>query len=202
MLVSKADNSIDSSRAAHPVVEDAAARLCRMMLNELGEDPSREGLKKTPARFAKAMRELTKGYHQDIDTVVNGAIFDHPYTDMVFVRDIEFSSLCEHHVLPFFGRAHVAYLPAGKIVGLSKIPRIVELFSKRLQVQERLTNQIADALEELLQPRGVACMLEGSHMCMAMRGVQARGSTMVTKAMRGVFMQDATADQFLRLIGR
>ncbi len=178
-------------------------QLVSHLLDELGEDPSREGLLATPSRVWKSLSFLTDGYGQDAAEVVGDAVFEERYDELVVVRDIEFFSLCEHHMLPFFGRAHIAYLPDGKIVGLSKLPRLVDLFSHRLQVQERLTTQIADALEEVLQPRGVAVVLEGSHLCMMMRGVQKQNSQTVTSAMRGTFKDDArTRAEFFELIKR
>ena len=176
-------------------------KLVSHLIEELGEDPSREGLLATPGRVWKSLSFLTDGYGQDPSEVVGDAIFEEPYDEMVVVRDIEFFSLCEHHMLPFFGRAHISYLPDGKIVGLSKLPRLVDLFSHRLQVQERLTTQIADALGEVLQPKGVAVVLEGSHLCMMMRGVQKQNSQTVTSAMRGTFKDDPrTRAEFFELI--
>ncbi|MCB0321489.1 MAG: GTP cyclohydrolase I FolE [Bdellovibrionales bacterium] len=174
---------------------------CKTLLHEIGEDVAREGLLKTPERFARSFLELTSGYNLSVKDTIGDAIFDESGSEMVIVRDIEFYSLCEHHILPFFGRAHVAYIPNGKIVGLSKIPRIVNIFARRLQVQERLTSQIADALLEFLQPSGVACVIEASHLCMMMRGVQSCSSSMVTNCMRGVFLDDAkTRSEFLHFI--
>ncbi len=164
--------------------------LIREMLYTLGEDPQREGLQRTPERVSRMYTELLQGYHTDLDALVNGAIFESNYQDIVLVRDLEFFSLCEHHLLPFFGQAHVAYIPDGKIIGLSKIPRLVEMFSRRLQVQERLTQQIAETLQEVLQPRGVAVMVEGAHMCAMMRGVKKSDARMVTTAMLGEFRSD------------
>jgi GTP cyclohydrolase IA len=178
-------------------------QLVQQLLDELGEDPSREGLVDTPSRVWKSLSFLTDGYGQDPVDVVGDALFEERYDEIVAVRDIEFFSLCEHHMLPFFGRAHICYLPDGKIVGLSKLPRIVDLFSHRLQVQERLTTQIADALETVLQPRGIGVVLEGSHLCMMMRGVQKQSSQTVTSAMRGTFKEDArTRAEFFELIKR
>ena len=174
----------------------------KVILNEIGEDPNREGLLDTPERVAKSYEFLTKGYKQDIDTVINGAIFEEKYDEMVIVKDIDFYSMCEHHMLPFFGKVHVAYIPNGKIVGLSKIPRIVDMFARRLQVQERLTQQIADVLEEKLEPKGVAVVVEGYHMCMMMRGVQKQNSTTTTSAVHGAFRAEKTRLEFLNLISR
>lgn len=157
------------------------------ILEEIGEDTKREGLIKTPHRVAKAYDFLTRGYNTNIEDVLNGAIFEEEYDQMVIVKDIDFYSMCEHHMLPFYGKVHVAYLPKGKIVGLSKIPRIVDVFAKRLQVQERMTTQIASTLEKYLEPRGVAVVVEGFHMCMMMRGVQKQNSITTTSAMCGVF---------------
>lgn len=171
------------------------------MLELIGEDPEREGLARTPLRVAKAMGFLTSGYGVTPEAVVNNAIFEIDHEEMVLVKDVEFYSLCEHHILPFFGKAHVAYTPNEKIVGLSKIARIVDVFARRLQVQERLTNQIADAMEQILEPHGVAVVLEGSHFCMMMRGVQKQGSSMVTSAMRGGFRDNpASRAEFMSLI--
>ena len=167
--------------------------LVRRMLVRVGESPEREGLQRTPLRVAKAMDFLTSGYDSTVEDVVRNAVFDEPCEEMVLIRDIEFYSLCEHHMLPFFGRAHVAYLPKGKIIGLSKMARIVDLFARRLQVQERLTNQVADALMEILQPHGVAIIMEASHFCMMMRGVQKQNSMTVTSAMRGTFKTNPTS---------
>jgi GTP cyclohydrolase I len=175
----------------------------RAQLIELGEDPQREGLLRTPLRVAKAMDYLTSGYTGSLEEVVNNAVFEADTDEMVLVKDVEFYSLCEHHMLPFFGRAHVAYVPDHKIIGLSKIARIVDLFSRRLQVQERLTSQIADAVAEVLDPHGVGVVMEGAHFCMMMRGVQKQGSSMVTSAMRGSFKEsERTRTEFLDLIAK
>ena len=175
--------------------------LIRDLLKELGEDPSREGLEATPERVERALRFLTSGYQVDVRDVLNGAVFTQPYDEMVLVKDIELYSLCEHHLLPFFGKCHVAYIPDGKIVGLSKIPRLVEVFARRLQVQERLTCQIADALMEVLQPQGVAVIVEAFHLCMMMRGVEKQHSRAVTSAMRGAFKEQlATRTELMQLL--
>lgn len=175
--------------------------LVRALLTELGEDPMRDGLTRTPERVERSLKFLTSGYKSDVKTVLNGALFDVDYSEMVIVKDIDFYSLCEHHLLPFFGKCHVAYVPRGKVIGLSKIPRLVEVFSRRLQVQERLTNQIADTLRVTLKPLGVAVVLEATHLCMSMRGVQKQNSIAVTSAMLGVLRDDArTRMEFLELI--
>jgi GTP cyclohydrolase I len=165
--------------------------LIRQMLTRVGEDTSREGLRRTPLRVAKAMDFLTSGYDMDVREVVRQAVFTEDCKEMVVVKDIEFYSLCEHHMLPFFGRAHVAYLPKGRVIGLSKVARVVDVFARRLQVQERLTNQVADALVDALEPYGVGVVMAASHTCMMMRGVQKQNSTTVTSAMRGTFQDDA-----------
>ncbi|HCY77888.1 MAG: GTP cyclohydrolase I FolE [Ignavibacterium sp.] len=175
--------------------------LIKNLLVEIGEDPNREGLLTTPKRVAEAYEFLTKGYNQDIEEVINDAIFTEKYDEMVLVKNIDFYSMCEHHMLPFYGKIHVAYIPNGKIVGLSKIPRIVDVFARRLQVQERMTQQIADTLEEHLQPVGVAVVSEAYHMCMMMRGVEKQNSSATSSAMHGVFKDDArTRAEFLDLI--
>src|SRR5690349_11600352 len=177
--------------------------LIRQLLKELGEDPDREGLLRTPQRVAKAMQFLTSGYDADIDQVLNNALFTVDYSEMVIVRDIDFYSLCEHHLLPFFGKCHIAYLPTTKVIGLSKIPRLVDVFSRRLQVQERLTNQIANTIREKIAPLGVAVVIEATHLCMAMRGVEKQNSFAITSAMLGGFRSDArTRSEFLELIRR
>jgi GTP cyclohydrolase I len=176
-------------------------QVVEQLLMDIGEDPKREGLLRTPRRVAKAYEFLTKGYREDIKKVLNDAIFNEKYSEMVIVKDIDFFSMCEHHMLPFFGKAHVAYIPNGKILGLSKIPRIVEVFSRRLQVQERLTQQIAETLYETVNPEGVAVVIEARHMCMMMRGVEKQNSLASTSAMLGVFRDDVkTRGEFLHLI--
>jgi GTP cyclohydrolase IA len=177
--------------------------LIRQFLVELGEDADREGLVKTPARVAKAMSFLTSGYKANIDEVLNGALFTVDYNEMVIVRDIDYYSLCEHHLLPFFGRCHVAYIPNGRVLGLSKIPRLVNVFARRLQIQERMTNQIAQTIQGAVNPTGVAVVCEGTHLCMSMRGVEKQNSTAVTSAMLGSFQSCArTRMEFLELIRR
>mgnify|MGYP006137785819 CR=1 FL=1 len=189
----------DGEQHLDQVSLDLAAGV-RDQLHLLGEDPDREGLLKTPARVAASLQWLTRGYDMSVADVVGDALFAEDHTSMVMVRDIEFYSLCEHHMLPFFGRAHVAYLPQGKVVGLSKIPRVVEVFARRLQVQERLTEQIAEALEDVLAPAGVGVVLDGVHLCMMMRGVEKQSSRTITSALRGAFRDDArTREEFLRL---
>ncbi|MEL6461823.1 MAG: GTP cyclohydrolase I FolE [Cyanobacteria bacterium J06621_15] len=183
------------------VTDEEMMQAVRTLLLGLGEDPDREGLKDTPKRVVKALQFLTKGYHESLDELLNGAVFTEDANEMVLVRDIDIFSSCEHHILPVLGRAHVAYIPNGKVIGLSKIARICEMYARRLQVQERLTLQIADALQGLLKPQGVAVVVEASHMCMVMRGVQKPGSWTVTSAMRGVFAEDArTREEFMNLI--
>jgi len=187
----------EESEERNPELE----RLIREVLKEIGENPDREGLERTPERVAKAYRYLTSGYRQDASDVLNGALFTEEYDEMVVVKDIDFYSVCEHHVLPFFGKCHVAYMPSKKIVGLSKIARLVEMYSRRLQVQERLTTQIAHTIDEVLQPRGVAVVMEALHMCMLMRGVEKQNSKAVTSAMLGAFRENAeTRAEFMELI--
>ncbi|NBD17838.1 MAG: GTP cyclohydrolase I FolE [Cyanobacteria bacterium] len=187
---------------AQPVVsEEEMRQAVRTLLIGLGEDPDREGLLDTPKRVVKALQFLTSGYHQSIDDLLNGAVFHEDTDEMVLVRDIDLFSSCEHHILPIIGRVHVAYMPNGKVIGLSKLARICEMYGRRLQVQERLTAQIADAIEGLLQPKGVAVVVEATHMCMVMRGVQKPGSWTVSSAMRGVFADDPkTRQEFMSLI--
>jgi GTP cyclohydrolase I len=170
------------------------------IIESLGEDIEREGLLKTPERASKAMQYLTSGYHMDAEEVLKSALFEESYSEMVIIKDIELYSLCEHHMLPFFGKAHVAYIPNGRIVGLSKIPRVVDIFSRRLQVQERLTDQIVCAIDKVLQPEGVAVVIEASHMCMMMRGVQKQNSVTTTSGFRGAFEKIETRTEFLKLI--
>ena len=173
----------------------------RKILTELGEDPSREGLRRTPQRYEDAMRFLTSGYGQDPEELINGAIFHQDHDEMVLLRDIDFYSLCEHHMIPFFGKCHVAYLPKGRILGLSKIVRVVEMFSRRIQIQERLTTQIARCLQDAVKPLGVAVVVEGFHLCMAMRGVERQNAWCVTSAMLGAFRNDPkTRNEFMNLI--
>jgi GTP cyclohydrolase I len=180
---------------------DAIEESMREVLRQLGEDPNREGLLKTPERVAKSMRFLTRGYQQDVNKVLNGALFHVAYDEMVIVKDIEVFSLCEHHMLPFFGRCHVAYVPTDRIIGLSKIPRLVDMFARRLQVQERLTTQIAETIMEKIKPQGVGVVVEARHLCMIMRGIEKQNSVAVTSAMLGVFRDcDQTRAEFLRLV--
>lgn len=179
------------------------APLMRDLLVHLGEDPDRDGLVRTPERMEKALRWLTRGYTMTAREVIGDALFEENYSNMVLVRDIEFYSMCEHHMLPFFGTAHVAYIPNGKVVGLSKVARVVDVFARRLQVQERLTDQIADAITEVLEPHGVGVVVEAAHFCMMMRGVEKQNSKTVTSALRGSFRDDAsTRQEFLRLVHR
>jgi GTP cyclohydrolase I len=175
--------------------------LVEAVLKELGESPGRDGLVRTPGRVAKSLRFLTRGYHEDPHQILNDALFDVTYDEMVIVKDIELYSLCEHHLLPFLGRAHVAYIPNGKVVGLSKIPRLVDMYARRLQVQERLTSQIAESLEEILEPKGVAVVVEAIHLCMMMRGVEQQNSFAITSSLRGEFHSDPkTRAEFMDLI--
>jgi GTP cyclohydrolase I len=184
-----------------PRIDDQIPDLIESLLVELGEDPERQGLKATPARVSKALRQLTDGYGVKPEDVIAGAVFDQDYDEMVLVKDIPFYSLCEHHMLPFFGRCHVGYLPKGKVVGLSKIPRLVGIFAHRLQLQERLTNDIAEALNSALLPKGVAVVVEARHLCMEMRGVEKPGGQMITSCMLGTFRRDPrTRAEFLELV--
>ncbi len=195
-------HSFHETHTAPTVVRIPFPNLVKEMLEQLGEDPRREGLMRTPDRVEKSLKFLTRGYSMRIEDVVNGALFEEKHESMILVRDIELYSLCEHHMLPFYGKAHVAYLPHGKIVGLSKIPRIVDVFARRLQVQERLTDQIADALMRVLDPLGVGVVVEAYHLCMMMRGVEKQNSKTVTSALRGAFRDDAkTREEFLGLVG-
>ena len=199
----KIDNKLPklTTKQQPPVSEEEMRQAVRTLLLGLGEDPDREGLKDTPKRVVKALKFLTSGYNQSLDELLNGAVFHENANEMVLVRDIDLFSSCEHHILPIIGRAHVAYIPDGKVIGLSKIARICEMYGRRLQVQERLTGQIADALQGLLQPKGVAVVVEASHMCMVMRGVQKPGSWTSTSAVRGVFAEDAkTRQEFMNLL--
>jgi len=183
--------------------EDSIASLMEKLLVKVGEDPAREGLVRTPERAEKAFRFLTSGYDTDIQSIVNGALFHEKSDGMVVVKDIEFFSMCEHHLLPFFGKMHVAYLPQDKLIGLSKIPRIVDTFARRLQIQERLTQQVADTIQEVLEPRGVGVICEARHFCMMMRGVEKQRSETLTSAMLGAFRENQqTREEFLALIGR
>jgi GTP cyclohydrolase I len=175
--------------------------LYRKILAEVGEDPDREGLKNTPRRASEALRFLTRGYKQDAKEILNGAVFHESYEHMILVKDIEFYSLCEHHLLPFFGQAHVAYVPKGKIIGLSKIARLVDMYARRLQVQERMTQEIANALSDAIEPMGVAVVLRAKHLCMIMRGVEKQHSSMITSAMTGCFLQDSrTRNELMELL--
>ena len=191
-----------------PVTDTAVAKpdlqeLVREILVRLGEDPAREGLRKTPLRVEKALAYLTRGYQQDAESILNGAVFSSDYDEMVIVKEIDFFSLCEHHLLPFFGKCHIAYLPDKRIVGLSKLPRLVDVFSRRLQVQEKLTTEIARAIEDKLKPKGVGVVLEATHLCVMMRGVEKQNAQMVTSSMRGRFRSDARSrEEFLTLIRR
>ncbi|NEQ53657.1 MAG: GTP cyclohydrolase I FolE [Leptolyngbya sp. SIO3F4] len=190
-----------NTEAKAPVSDEDMRQAVRTLLLGLGEDPDREGLRDTPKRVVKALKFLTSGYHQSLDELLNGAVFHEDTDEMVLIRDIDLFSSCEHHILPILGRAHVAYIPNGKVIGLSKVARICEMYARRLQVQERLTQQIANALQGLLKPQGVAVVVEASHMCMVMRGVQKPGSWTVTSSMQGVFADDArTRQEFMDLI--
>lgn len=197
------DNMFDQGLAGGKVNAEEIQKAISSILLAVGENPEREGLKRTPERVARMYAELFSGYKADPIAVVNDAIFDVKYDEMVIVRDVEFYSLCEHHMLPFMGRVHVAYIPDGKVIGLSKIPRIVDIFARRLQVQERMTRQIADLIRDLLHPQGVGVVVEGLHLCMMMRGVQKHNARMTTSAMHGAFRANlATRQEFLENIGR
>lgn len=201
MKTSKMDPEPAESALETVAGDDSLAEAVRSILRGLGENPDREGLLKTPDRVAESLRSLTQGYHQDVDKVLNGALYSVSYDEMVIVKDIEIFSLCEHHLLPFFGRCHVAYVPTDKVIGLSKIPRLVDVFARRLQVQERLTTQIAETIMEKIHPQGVAVVIEARHLCMIMRGVEKQNSVAVTSSMLGVFRDcDQTRAEFLRLI--
>jgi len=209
MSISAARRVEEDESSARPRIFDVdaaqaeMAALVQRQLALLGEDPAREGLLRTPERVAKSLAWLTSGYSTSVEDVVGEGVFAEAHDNMVMVRDIEMYSLCEHHLLPFFGKVHVAYVPNGRIIGLSKLPRIVEVFARRLQVQERLTQQIADAICEVLQPRGVGVVIEAAHLCMMMRGVEKQNSSTITSALRGVFLDDPrTREEFLRLAHR
>jgi len=184
-------------------VKSEIRELVRQLLLACGEDPDREGLRRTPARFEEAYRRVTRGYAQTLAEVVNGAVFEEPYDQMVVVKEIDFYSLCEHHLLPFYGKVHVAYIPDGRVIGLSKIPRLVELYARRIQLQERLTTQIAEGLQEAVKPRGVGVVVEAFHLCLAMRGVEKQNAYMTTSEVLGDFRDDrATREEFLQLLRR
>lgn len=194
------DSNLDMAQS-NALASASTEELARELLVRVGEDPEREGLLRTPLRFAKAMADLTSGYRADLDQILNGALFTVAYDEMVIVKDIEIFSLCEHHLLPFYGRCHVAYVPNGKVIGLSKIPRVVDMFARRLQVQERLTTEIAETIRELIQPQGVGVVIEARHLCMMMRGVEKQHSSAVTSHMLGVFRdQQQTRSEFLSLV--
>jgi GTP cyclohydrolase I len=197
----KRTEELPLSEAVSVEKTESIADLVRRMLHLIGEDPDRDGLRHTPERFEKALRYLTSGYHQDPEKLLNGAMFSVCYDQMVLVKDIEIYSLCEHHMLPFFGKCHVAYIPDKKVVGLSKIPRLVNMFARRLQIQERLTNQIASAIQQKIAPLGVGVVIEARHLCMVMRGVEKQHSQTVTSAMLGAFRENVqTREEFLSLI--
>jgi GTP cyclohydrolase IA len=203
MVVSKSPRSVKVIAERTPeggLGEFSTQELYREVLKRIGEDPERDGLLSTPARVEKSMSFLTRGYEQDATEILRGAMFDVDYDEMVIVKDVEMYSLCEHHMLPFFGRVHVAYIPNGKVIGLSKIPRLIDVFARRLQVQERLTRQVADAIQEAIEPRGVGVVIEARHLCMMMRGVEKQQSTTVTSAMVGCFRDQPTRGEFLSLV--
>jgi GTP cyclohydrolase IA len=189
-----------NGHASNALAGVSTEEMYREIIQRLGEDPSREGLIATPERVEKAMKFLTHGYSQDPAEILNGALFDVTYDEMVIVKDIEMFSLCEHHMLPFFGKVHIAYIPSGRVVGLSKLPRLVDVFARRLQVQERLTRQIADAIDEAIRPQGVGVVIEARHLCMMMRGVEKQHSSTVTSAMLGAFQSSETRHEFLSLV--
>jgi GTP cyclohydrolase IA len=201
--ISSSPTTASSSIASSSIASSSIASRTREVLEILGEDPTREGLVKTPERYEKALRYITSGYHTNLEQIVNGALFQVKCDEMVIIKDIEFFSTCEHHLLPFFGKMHVAYLPKDKVLGLSKIPRIVDMFARRLQLQERLTQQVAEAIEEVISPRGVGVLCEARHFCMMMRGVEKQHSGTVTSTMLGSFRtHKATRDEFLSLTRR
>lgn len=201
MKLTRPDTDEVPSRLEESPANDPIAEAMRGILRSLGEDPEREGLLNTPRRVAQSLRFLTQGYRQDVDKVLNGALYSVSYDEMVIVKDIEVFSLCEHHLLPFFGRCHVAYVPTDRVIGLSKIPRLVDVLARRLQVQERLTTQIADTIMEKVRPQGVAVVIEARHLCMIMRGVEKQNSVAVTSSMLGLFRDcEQTRAEFLRLI--
>jgi GTP cyclohydrolase I len=186
--------------STHSLEHFSTEQIYKELIDRFDQDPSRDGLLKTPERAARAIEFLTQGYHQSASEILRSALFDVDYDEMVIVRDIEMYSLCEHHMLPFFGRVHIAYIPNGKVVGLSKLPRLVDVFARRLQVQERMTQQIADAIQEAIAPQGVGVVVEARHLCMMMRGVQKQNSSTVTSSMRGVFQNQPTRGEFLSLV--
>ncbi len=201
MKTMKEDQFAPMTRLVGAATPDPLEESVRAFLRQLGEDPEREGLLRTPQRVARSLRFLTSGYQQDVDKVLNGALYSVAYDEMVIVKDIEIFSLCEHHLLPFFGRCHVAYIPTDKVIGLSKIPRLVDVFARRLQVQERLTNQIAETIMARIKPLGVGVVIEAKHLCMIMRGVEKQNSVAVTSAMLGVFRDEIeTREEFLSLV--
>ncbi len=201
MRVYRADQVTDFDDAQRSAEADALERAVREILVQVGEDPAREGLASTPQRVARSVRFLTSGYQQDVDKLLNGALYEVAYDEMVIVKDIEIFSLCEHHLLPFFGRCHVAYIPTKKVIGLSKIPRLVDVFARRLQVQERLTSQIAETLMQKINPLGVGVVIEAKHLCMIMRGVEKQNSVAVTSSMLGAFRDELeTREEFLSLV--
>jgi GTP cyclohydrolase I len=198
-----ADGMQDREESGLDLSTCSTQEIYRELLQRLGEDPDRDGLRRTPERMAKANAFLTGGYAMDPQEILQGALFDVEYDEMVIVKDIEFYSMCEHHLLPFFGKAHVAYIPRGRVIGLSKIPRLVDAFARRLQVQERLTTEVAEAIEDAVSPQGVGVVIEAQHLCMMMRGVEKQGSTTVTSSMRGVFREiQQTRNEFLSLVRR